>query len=499
VRVWDVESGIERLADAGHRTPATLSLSADEHTLISTGEDGRVIHWDLRAGTGEVHPAPARVGDGRFEPSADWTRWTFRGPRWQVVSKVASQEVEVRSLDGSRLLGKAESSGVLPGFTLSPDGSYLSYSLSEGKASNPVLLWNPEREKGPRRLLGHFGLCQHLLFTHDGKRLIAGVSPNNPNHIETIWVWDVATAKVLRKLPTITGPGQMILTADDRLLITSDTGRVWDLETGTEQAQLLKEHGAISNLFLSPDERLLAGIAGAGGTDSLIVWETASWKPIRSFAASLSPHSMVFSRDGRSLFVAERDSTILEWDVSGRHGQKSAPPDRARLNALWQTLAQTPDRAYPAVWEILDHPSESVAFLKDKLAPVPPVETKRVRQLLVRLDSESFAEREEANRQLLTLGEPAAPVLRQVLKEKPSLEMKTRIEKILEEWTRGSSPERQRQLRAVAVLEWSGLPRAEDHLRRLAGGDPSASLTQASRTALRRRTEPPVGQGHLTP
>jgi hypothetical protein len=120
-----------------------------------------------------------------------------------------------------------------------------------------------------------------------------------------------------------------------------------------------------------------------------------------------------------------------------------------------------------------------------------------VRQLLARLDSESFAEREEANRQLLAVGELVVPVLRQALQEKLSLEMKTRIEKILEEWTRDPSPEQQRQLRALAVLEWSGLPQAEDHLRRLAGGDASASLTRASKAALQRRPEPPGEHGRL--
>jgi WD40 repeat protein len=486
VRIWDVASGIERLADAGHRTAAALSLSSDGRTLISEGEDGLVIHWELRTGKGEVHPSKKRGEVGRFEWSRDWTDWTFRGPRWQLVYKNQTSEVEARSLDGSRLLGKAECPRVVPGgITLSPDSSYLAYSVQDAKAGFPILLWDPEREKEPRRLMGHFGLCQHRLFTHDGKRLIAGISPNNPNHVETIWVWDVATAKVVRKLPTLTGPGQMILTANDRLLITSDAGRVWNLEMGVELTQL-KSKGWISGLFLSSDERFLAGVANEGDASSLMVWETASWKPIRSFAQPPSSHSMVFSRDGRSLFVANSDSTILEWDVSGSFGHKTEKPNQDRLIALWQKLAETPDKAYPAAWELLNHPAESVPFLIIKVAPVKPVEEKRVRQLVSRLDSESFAEREEAGRQLLALGEQALPLLRQALKDGTSLEARKRIEEVIESLSRLPTPDQLRLLRAVAVLEWSNRPEAVEHLQRLAGGAPSDLLTRAAKAAWQR-------------
>jgi hypothetical protein len=124
------------------------------------------------------------------------------------------------------------------------------------------------------------------------------------------------------------------------------------------------------------------------------------------------------------------------------------------------------------------------------------MEAKRVRKLLAQLDSDSFAEREEASRQLLALGEQFVPMLRQVLKERPSLEMRRRIERILELLPRNSSakqlprslsPDQQRLLRALAVLEWSGTAEAEKHLHRLAGGTPSASLTHAAKAAWQRR------------
>lgn len=141
---------------------------------------------------------------------------------------------------------------------------------------------------------------------------------------------------------------------------------------------------------------------------------------------------------------------------------------------------------YPAVWELLGHPAESVPFLIGKLAPVKPVEEKRVRQLLSRLNSESFVEREQASRQLPSLGEQTLPLLRQALKDGTSLEAKKRIEGVIESLSRLPTPDQLRLRRAVAVLEWSKRPEAVEHLQRLAAGALSAPLTRAAKSAWQR-------------
>jgi RNA polymerase sigma factor (sigma-70 family) len=504
VRVWDVESGTERLADAGHRAAVTLSLSADGRTLISRGVDGQVFRWDLRNGEGRLSPLiPKAANDPpRRTPMA----WTTRGPRWQFTINGQTSELEVRSLDSSQLLRKTRLPTGTRGSALSPDGTHLAVSFQD--ARHTVYLWNPEKEEQPRQLTGHPDACQQLLFSHDGKRLIAGAGTHNQYEEPTVWIWDVATARLVRKLATNSAPGHMLLTHDDRILLTGGlcdaAVRAWDMETGkllatladpslkrtSEEQAVPSSQLGIAGLFLSADERFLAVVSMRSDTSAISVWETASWKLVRAFAPTRPRNhaqSGVFSRDGRFLFVANSDSTILEWDVSGRRGRKTDAPSKDRLNGLWRTLTETPDKAYPAVWEMLDHATESVPFLKDKLSPVEPIQEKRVRQLLDRLDSESFPEREEASRQLRALGEQAVPLLRQALKERLALETKKRIEGVIEALTAGPSPEQLRLLRALAVLEWSDLAEADEHLRRLADGAPSASLTRAAKAALRRR------------
>ncbi|MHB1425170.1 MAG: sigma-70 family RNA polymerase sigma factor [Gemmataceae bacterium] len=495
VRVWDLESGVERLADAGHDWPPRLSLSADGRTLISRA--GKVFHWDLRTGEGRRVPDIVEEKIGSRSWKAGIT--TVRGRNWRLTISNDKREMEVRSLDGSRLLRKINMPAWSLDFALSPDGTTMAVAFED--AHNTVFLWDPEKEEKPRTLSGHPAPCLDLLFSHDGKRLVAGTAS------ETVWIWDVAASRTVHKLATHCVYGQVLLTADDRVLLTGSgddaTVHAWDMETGKELARLmdasLKATSAaqggnsvptIDGLALSADERFLAIVSSWQNRSAVSVWETASWKLIRAFAPTQpqnDAHSMVFSRDGRSLFVANSDSTILEWDVAGRFGKKSEMLNRDRLNVLWRTLAETPDKAYAAVWELLDHPAESVPFLIGKLSPVQPIEERRVRQLLDKLDAESFAEREEASRQLLARGEQTLPLLRQTLKERLTLETKKRIEGLIESLSRGPTPEQLRLLRALAVLEWSDRPEAKEHLRRLADGAPSATLTRSAKAAWQRR------------
>jgi hypothetical protein len=319
----------------------------------------------------------------------------------------------------------------------------------------------------------------------------------------------------LARNQTVDGvPSHLLVTADDRVLLAGLWKEAmicaWDMETGKELARMTDPYRkpassdrdgqtqpAITGLALSADNRFLVAVTSWDDVSTISVWEVGSWKLIRSFAP-VSPRNdvkvMVFSRDHRSLFVANIDSTILEWDVSDRLGRKIEVLNNDRLNTLWLALVETPNKAYPAAWELLDHPTVSVPFLIGKLSTIKPIDERHVRQLLGRLDAESFAEREEASRQLLALGEQTLPVLRRVLQDKPSLETRKRIEEIIQSLNRGPTPEQLRLLRAFAVLEWSGLPSAGEHLKRLANGDPSARVTRAAQSAWRRFVEISLGR-----
>src|SRR5262249_61660266 len=84
-------------------------------------------------------------------------------------------------------------------------------------------------------------------------------------------------------------------------------------------------------------------------------------------------------------------------------------------------------------------------------------------------------------------GERAEPALRQTLANKPTLEMRRRVQAVLEH-LRGpvTRPELLQSLRAVAVLEDIGTPEARKLLDELTKGAAESRLTREAKASLQR-------------
>jgi hypothetical protein len=110
-----------------------------------------------------------------------------------------------------------------------------------------------------------------------------------------------------------------------------------------------------------------------------------------------------------------------------------------------------------------------------------------VAALLAGLNSDRFAEREEATKELEGLGGLVEPAVRRALADKPSPEAKKRLEALaaqIDALTPG--PGELRAVRAVEVLEHAGTPAARRLLAELARGVAEARHTREAREALRR-------------
>jgi hypothetical protein len=115
-----------------------------------------------------------------------------------------------------------------------------------------------------------------------------------------------------------------------------------------------------------------------------------------------------------------------------------------------------------------------------------------VARLIADLDSDQYAARAEAARGLEGFGAEAEPALRRALAAPPSLEVRRRLEQLLEQLPRAvPPPERLRALRAVEALERAGTAEARRVLRGMARGAPGARLTQEARSALERLARVP--------
>jgi HEAT repeat protein len=108
-----------------------------------------------------------------------------------------------------------------------------------------------------------------------------------------------------------------------------------------------------------------------------------------------------------------------------------------------------------------------VSLCEQRLKPVLPADTKRLAEALRNLDSDQFRLRDKAAKELESLGEGAEPALRQALAGHPSVEVRARLEQLLERLVRADP---WRRWRALEVLEQIGSPEARQLLAALAHG-----------------------------
>src|SRR5204862_145055 len=158
-------------------------------------------------------------------------------------------------------------------------------------------------------------------------------------------------------------------------------------------------------------------------------------------------HAVVFAPDGRTLAAASDDAPVYVWDVLGLSDQQ--PPSTAELDECWTALAG-PDAkpAFQAIRRLIAAPDAAVALLRQRLTPASPVDPKQVREFMRQLDSSRFTERQRAAAELEKLGDRVAADLRAALKDAPSAEVWTAVQRLLDKVDAGI-PDSLRAVRAV--------------------------------------------------
>jgi WD domain, G-beta repeat len=264
-----------------------------------------------------------------------------------------------------------------------------------------------------------------------------------------------------------------------------------EIATGKERFLLAEHPEPVFRLAFSPGGQTLASGCVAG---VVRFWNVASGAALRTLPARDGRvHSLAFSPDGKNLAVGGADSQILVWDAEALvHRVPIAQPGLTsrEIQELWTDLvSDDARRAGRAIERLSLSPKQAVTFLKSRLHPTEVLDRAHVELLLADLDSSKFAIREQATKELELLDERATDLLRKVLENKPTLEMRRRVEAILksltQKWFR-PSPERLQGLRSLEVLERIGGSDACQALEQLAGGAAGARLTQEARGALTR-------------
>jgi len=270
---------------------------------------------------------------------------------------------------------------------------------------------------------------------------------------------------------------------------------LWDLHGGKLARAFEKLPGNRTDIATDGRGYLVAMAQGgpsfpAGQNGAILLYEIASGE-IRQQIAAHGDHAgaVAFTPDGNRLVSVGSDRTGIVWNISLKSAARGKKPATdADLERAWETLAQrSAPAAYDAIITGATNPEKAVEFLQKRLRPVARLDAAALQRMLADLESETFAVRERARKDLDRLGGSAVPAARAWAVKTESLETKRRLASFLERHDTGTlSPEELRGVRAVEFLEHAATPAARTLLAELATGEPTAELTIRAVGATRR-------------
>jgi WD40 repeat protein len=503
LRMWDMTSGRETPPLPGHRG-LVFAAAGTGKTITTLGIDGSAWVWD----------ATTDKAICRLELPRGATAWAVSADGEYVVSLERGETLRVwNALTGKeRVAIQDRELGPFSAVRISPDGRLLAAQSLKGARK----VWDTTTGKPvgqpveavtelvfagrplPERWV--FGTHPPLAFSHDGRMLAsldinveikAGVKNiEAPYAYQKVRLADAATGRVLRSFDKRERDDTvLIFTPEGRCLAAGDRAGIvlWEIASGKPRLRIKGPPEGAFALAFSPDGRLVANAAGR----TVCVLDADTGKLLET----LEGHdgivtSVAFTPDGKRLISGSADTTALVWNVIPllcKTGMPSAELTAKEFETAWTALQDADaEKAFTAMLALAASPEKTVSLFRTHLKPVA-LEARTIDRLIVDLGNNRFQTRKSAVEELERLAESAEPALTRALADKPTLEVRKRIEALLNRLSSGMSPDALRATRAVEVLERIGTAEARELLRSYVGGFPDATLTIEARRAAERQ------------
>jgi WD40 repeat protein len=478
VKLWDATTGKRKEAFPGSEDKVAALAYSPDGRHVAVGSEGPIRIWKAADGTlaAQLPAGRSEVACLHFSPDGRWLLSCDESGQTRLWDW-ARGGAAVRSFDHHSSLHSG---------AFSPDGQ----SLATGDDLGTVHLWAVATAKRLRTLTdsGGSSAVHAVAFSPDGQTLLDADTSHG------IRRWSLATGKELHRIePMSLGHScvvkGMVLSPGGRWAYSSSYDgsiSVWETASG-RLAQVLQKRapvlGGVVSIALSPDgTRLAAAFENDSDKPSVHLWDLTTGKKIALKGHQSGVTQVAFSPDGRRLVSGSDDTTALVWDVTRLSPGGKAVGARA-LAGLWNDLrANDPKIVYTAVLRGAAGGDAAVACLARHLEPVEKIDTEKTTAWVRQLDSDRFAERQQASRALAGLGPAAELPLREAFEQVESLEVQRHLERILNR----QEAEGRRLGNALEMLEMIGTPAARSLLGDLARGDSGARLTHEARLALDR-------------
>jgi WD40 repeat protein len=324
LRRWEVATGKELPALAGHQTAvSSLAFSADGRIITSAG-DGTARRWD--AATGKAlsvfQSRPARpqglplLWYGEVLRESLPHTWSAISPDGRTFVSGASQSAKVRFWDlqtGKQAAEAKEAFGTFGRFTFSADSKVAAWAATlivPKYSTSTINAWDlvKQRQLFENNMGQVFGGSPAL--SPDGRRLATAwdrpgsLLLNDTAKGEALWsvqveegVYSAAFSPDGRRVAAGTGKGQI---------------RLYAAAKGGEYFRLDGHAKPVTALAFSRDGKLLA----SGDTDGVLrLWSVATRKEVFKRQGLAGIGCFAFSADGTRLATGMGDGTVLVWEL----------------------------------------------------------------------------------------------------------------------------------------------------------------------------------------
>jgi RNA polymerase sigma factor (sigma-70 family) len=478
VQITDADTGKALRSIATADSIAGLAISADSKTLAVS----RLAFWDIETGN-PLWQFPVKNAVGDFWPASfafgpDGHSFVtvhvggYSSMRFNMGAGMVAGAIQAAGKGGAGgvVIGGAgagafpKANAVMPKVAGVPGAPVarpvapvkgVSAMALDGSAggscddSGKLFVWDAKTNQ--HNLVMDIGKTGCLAFI-SGRPQVAAACDDN-----TVVVWDWAEKKKVATLTGLTKPAAMLVCSRDGSTLAAladdkTTTVVWNLASNKVRSQRNHRMGDAQTLALSPDGTL----AAIAFVDNKTVYVSNAAK-------------RELTNKGPALLLSAKELAAAWADMLSQ--------DHEAAEAAWQKLGAAGDNA--------------TGFLREQIRAeaVPNVDLNALQERIAALDSPTFAIREKAVKELTDAGEPAVLPLQRLLEKSPSTEAATRAEMALKKLPKTqNTPERQRVLEAIELLETVHTAKAIDLLREIERDSLIAQIQLEARRALQRIT-----------